>query len=413
MQKVSKPSRSLNGTIHLPASKSISNRLLILRHLHPDHITVANLSAAEDTVLLESLLHKIRNYQANEKVRILNLDVRNSGTVMRFLTALLTITPGSFVLQGDPRMAFRPIQVLVSALQELGADIQFLENVGYLPVYIKGRNLISRDIPIDASESSQHISAILLVSTAITDGLRILLEGQVVSRPYIDMTCLILEKCGFPTIWQEEMIRVFPGKKQKVSFVVEPDWSSSAFWYGMMALAEEGEILFPGLRKTGVQGDEVVAELYSHLGVKTEEVDEGIKISKQEFFATGFEWDFKDCPDLALPVIVTCALLGVEGVFRGMEGLRIKESDRIQSIQEELGKLNGALVQGTNGFWHLKPVRSKKKKLKVHSHMDHRIVMAMMMAAMIGLEVEIADPEVVSKSYPGFWRDMTSTGFEM
>jgi len=409
--RIIKPDKTLFGTISLPLSKSISNRLLILQYLHPGKILAPVLSAADDTVLLETLLNKVREYRNRGNKRILALDVNNSGTVMRFLIAMLAATPGSYLLRGDPRMSERPVRILVEALKELGADIQFIENNGFLPVFIKGRNLLSREITVDASESSQHISALLLVSTVISDGLKISLMNQVASRPYIDMTCKVIERCGFPVIWQEELIRVFPGKKVRASLLAEPDWSSTSFWFGMMALAEEGRVTFLGLVRTGLQGDETAVELFSQLGVKSEETLEGLVISKGEIMPGKFEWDFTDCPDLAVPVIVCCALLGKESVFRGLEGLRIKESDRISALQDELRKLNGDLIPDYGNTWRLKTIKTKKKKLVVNSHADHRIAMAMMMAAMQGIEVEMSDPEVVSKSYPGFWRDMRLAGF--
>jgi 3-phosphoshikimate 1-carboxyvinyltransferase len=310
-------------------------------------------------------------------------------------------------------MSQRPVKILVESLREIGADIQFLENAGHLPLFIKGRNLISRDVSVDGSESSQHVSAVLLIATAISGGLNILLENSVVSRPYIQMTCKVLEQCGFSAIWQEELIRVFPGKEMSVDIEVETDWSSVSFWYGMLALADEGELLFPGLKRTGMQGDEIATELFSLLGVKTVEKSEGIYITKGEVTSGPVEWDFRDCPDLAVPFIISCALLGKRAVFSGLEGLRIKESDRIESLQTELRKLNSDLTPDYVGLWHLKPAKTKKKQIQVDSHADHRIGMAMTMITLKDIVMEITDPEIVSKSYPGFWRDMKQAGFRI
>jgi len=412
MFKVSKSERTLKGFINLPASKSISNRLLVLQFFHPSRIHVRNYSLSDDTVLLESLLLRVTRHKEERSPKILSLDVANSGTAMRFMTAVLSGTPGSYVLMGDNRMAHRPVRILIEALAELGADIQYLENPGYLPLYIKGKNLVSKDITVDASESSQHVSALMLVSSAFSGGMNIILKNEPVSRPYIDMTCKILEMCGFPTIWQEELIRLYPGKKVKVEMGVEPDWSSAAFWFAIMALAEEGEMFFHGLKRGGLQGDEVATELFSHLGVLATETDNGTMITKMDVEEGPFQWDFRNCPDLALPAIVCCAFLGKEAEFTGLEGLRIKESDRINSLEMELAKFNAGISHDYRGVWKIKPVKTRKKKVKIDSHSDHRVVMAMIMAAMKGFEIELDDPEVVNKSYPGFWRDMKSLGFE-
>ena len=233
MNRILKPDRQLYGTINLPASKNISNRLLVLQFLHPERITLKNISPADDTVLLETLLHKIRQYMEGGRKKILTLDIGNSNTVLSYLVALLSAIPGSYVLRGDKSSARRSVQILVNGLMELGADIQFIENPGYLPLFIKGRNLFSRELTIKASESNLQLSALLLVSTVFTDGIRIVLEKRADPGPYVDMTCRILEISGFPTIRQEEMIRVFPGKNTKVAFNIEPDWNSASYWYGM------------------------------------------------------------------------------------------------------------------------------------------------------------------------------------
>jgi 3-phosphoshikimate 1-carboxyvinyltransferase len=411
MSKVSKSDLTLFGTINLPSSKSISNRLLILKFLHPKRISISNLSSADDTVLLEKLLHLVGENLNTRSAKILRLNVGNSGTTMRFLTAMLSVTPGSYVLHGHPRMAERPVRVLVEALREMGADIQYLEKNGFLPLFIKGRNLLSNEIRVDASESSQHISALLLISTVLSGGLNIYMNRYAVSRPYIDMTCKILEICGFPAIWQEELIRVFPPKKTKADLTIEADWSSASFWYGMMALATEGEIFFPGLIRTGIQGDESVIDLFRLLGVNSVEAEDGLFISKGKPEKGLLEWDFRDSPDISVPTIVACAMAGRKVVFRGLGGLRIKESDRIESLRSELQKFNADLIPSSGGTWSLKPAKTKKKKVKLNAHADHRIAMAFMIPSMTGIEMEITDPEVVSKSYPGFWKDMQQLGF--
>ena len=413
MSRISKEDNRLSGLVHLPASKSISNRLLVLKFLHPEKISIDNLSNAEDTVLLESLLREVEEYVKEDSKRILTLHVANSGTTMRFLLALLSAVPGSYVLRGDQSMSWRPVRILVDALIELGADIQYLENTDHLPLFIKGRNLSFKEITVGASESSQHISALLLVATAISGGLNIFLDGQVVSRPYIDMTRNVLELCGFSAIWQGDLIRVFPGKVKKTAVKVETDWSSASFWYGMMALASAGELFLPGLRRTGMQGDETAVEFFSRMGVKSLETEKGITLSKEDAVEGLIEWDFRDSPDLAVPAVVSCALLGRKVSFKGLEGLRLKESDRIESLSRELARFNAELTRDHAGIWHLKPAKTRKKKITVDSHADHRIAMAMMMGAMKGIEMEIRDPEVVSKSYPGFWRDMQQAGFHI
>jgi 3-phosphoshikimate 1-carboxyvinyltransferase len=423
--KISKEDHQLNGTVELPFSKSISIRAQLLSFLHPGTISINNISSASDSILLESLLQKIEVHRENGQ-GVLSLDVGNSGAVMRFLIAVLSGREGEYLVTGSPRMAHRPVGILVNSLRQLDAEIDYLEKPGHLPLIIRGKKLRSKQIIVDASESSQHISALLILGSALEGGLSVILRGKIVSGAYIDMTLKMLEGSGFrvsgsgPVMratpegsfpGSESRIDVLPGSFRKTDIEIEKDWSGAAFWYSMMALAEGGKIFFPGLKFSGMQGDEIVAGMFEHLGVETEETPKGISISKGTPSGSLPEWDFSDYPDLAPAVMATCALLPEKAVFTGLERLQIKESDRLRSMQEELAKIGCMLLSDRSGKWHLVPGNACKKMIVFNPHDDHRIAMAMAAVVMKDFGFIIDNESVVYKSYPTFWKDMEQLGF--
>jgi 3-phosphoshikimate 1-carboxyvinyltransferase len=409
--RITKDNRTCKGTVKLPASKSISNRLLILQYAYGNALSISNLSNSDDTVLLSSLLDLIRQYQSRGDTGLLRLDTRNAGSVMRFLVPLLSVTRGHYLLTGDDRMKQRPIGALVEAMRQTGAEIDFLEQIGYPPLIIRGRAISGSRIRIDASVSSQFVTALLLLAPTLEDGLTIELRGIRASWPYVKMTTGILSYLGIQVITQEDAIRVFHKKEMKINIEVESDWSAASFWYCMLSMADEGELFFPGLRKSGLQGDQELAAFFRRLGLATIEETNGIRIMKGGGMDDNFHADFSGHPDLALPVILACGAAGVNGTFTGLERLRIKESDRIESLASGLIKSGRALQEEFPGVWRISGRLVDPCSLYPDDFEDHRVAMTFACLAMKGFAVNLEHPGVVNKSYPGFWKDMESVGF--
>lgn len=409
---ISKQKRNSTGTVKLPASKSISNRLLILQYAYGKDLHLTNLSESDDTILLSTLLDLLRQYQLRGDSGLLRLDARNAGTVMRFLVPLLSVTRGHFMLTGDERMKSRPIGALVEAMRNTGAEIDYLENIGYPPLLIRGRAIFASRILIDASISSQFVTALLLMAPTLESGLTIEFEGVKASWPYINMTTGILEQLGIQVITQEDAIRVFNKNHLKVSFDIEADWSSSAFWYCILSLADKGEIFMPGLKKSGLQGDQQVIGFFKQLGVVTYEENNGIRIKREGKAVTDMHADFIGHPDISLPVIMACAAMGINGTFTGLERLRIKESDRLAALSEGLGKAGILFKEESPGTWRLSGHLVDPCELVLDDRNDHRLAMTFSALAMKGFRIKLEHPEAVAKSYPGFWKQMQAMGFE-
>lgn len=411
MITISKANHNCNGEIKLPASKSISNRLLILQFCYGPELKIKNLSRADDTVLLSTLLDLIRQYQLHGETGLLRIDARNAGSVMRFLLALLTVTRGHYLLTGNDRMLQRPVGALVDALHETGADIEYLNQPGFPPLLVRGRAISGRRITLDTSVSSQFLTALLLLAPKLEEGLTLELIGIPVSWPYVKMTTRILSELGVQVILQENSIRVYNKSHIHTEYEVEPDWSAASFWYCILSMAEKGSIYFPGLRKSGKQGDQQVVTFFRQLGVDTVEEKSGIRIRKVKQQTTNFQADFSGFPDLALPVILACAAAGIKGKYTGMERLRIKESDRIEAITDGLTKIGLFLREEPQGTWELSGIMNNPSELQISDYDDHRIVMTFASLAMKGSVISIKQPDVVNKSYPGFWKDLESVGF--
>ena len=399
--------KKLNGVIELTSSKSISNRVLIIRALSELDFEIDNLAEAKDTKTLIKLL------STND---ITNFDVGHAGTVMRFLTAFLSMKKGEFVLTGSERMQQRPIQILVDALRTLGAEIEYQNNEGYPPLKIKVGKLTGGEIKIDASISSQYISALMLIAPYMQNGLKIVFEGKLTSKPYLEMTAQIIQYFGAELIWQEDAIEIKAGKYVARDFFVEADWSAASYWYGMVALAKVADITLFGLQKNSLQGDSVVSKIYENFGVKTEYLKNGIRLTKNSKFTTQNSplcLDFTDCPDIAQTVAVTCAALNVSAKFTGLHTLRIKETDRISALQIELIKLNySGEVNGDELIVLASHQSNESRDTAIKTYDDHRMAMAF---APLGLlyPIKIEDEDVVVKSYPDFWNDLKKVGFEV
>ena len=394
----------LSGTAQLlPSSKSISNRALILNALSGNQSIVSNLSSARDTQLMMRLV--------NSEDHV--IDVMDAGTTMRFLTAYFAISGKHKTLTGTERMKQRPIALLVNALRQVGVTINYLENDGFPPHEImafKPSNVSTISIP--GNISSQYISALMMVAPLFPKGLTIQLEGNVGSRPYIQMTGELMHTFGVSCDFSGQTIRVPNGQYKAVSYTVEADWSADSYWFAFTALAEKASITLPNISSASLQGVRVIVELMEKLGVKTLFENNQAHLSKSVHIDF-LEWNFTDCPDLAQTVLPVCACKGITGKFTGLESLRIKESDRIAALQAELGKVGTTITEERTGEWKLTPsAKGLPNAIQIETYHDHRMAMGLAPLATL-MNLEIKSPDVVNKSYPGFWEDLKTVGFSL
>lgn len=396
---------SLSDTsIRLPASKSESNRALIISALSPENVALENLSEARDTQTMQRLLG------SGGKV----MDVLDAGTTMRFLTAYFAVTGQEKTMTGTPRMQERPIGLLVDALRSLGAKISYTRQEGYPPLEISGPFEQKKSkLQIRGNVSSQYISALLMIAPALPDGLQLQLNGKVGSRPYIEMTLQLMERFGVTAQWEGDTIHVPAGQNYTAgSYTVESDWSGASYWLSMVALAERAEISLLGLRPNSLQGDIRILEIMEGVGVGHHWEDGKLQLFKQDA-QSEIKVDFTHCPDLAQTVAVACAAKGIRGIFSGLESLRIKETDRIAALQEQLAKIGAAMQEISEGVWELQPSQQLPADMvQIHTYDDHRMAMAFApLATRIPLMIE--EPLVVNKSYPRFWEDLQKAGFAL
>jgi len=401
----------LKASITLPASKSISNRALIINALCKNSTTLLNLSSCDDTdVVIKAL---------SERKRIINVGA--AGTAMRFLTACLAGQHGSFVIAGTERMNNRPIRLLVESLQQVGAYISYIEKEGFPPLHIEGHTLTGGEISLDGSVSSQYISALLMVAPAMTKGLRLHLTGAISSKPYIDMTIALMRHFG-AAVFEAGQSFIVPAQSYSPvdHFTVEPDWSAASYWYEMMALSKDrnASVTLQGLRCDSIQGDASIVELFDRLGVSTSFHSSGITLAKKRLTSEMiclFQFDFTDMPDMAQTVAVTCAMLHIPFHFTGLHSLKIKETDRLFALQTELRKLGYVLdILNDNALqWHGERCEAEPSPV-IATYEDHRMAMAFAPVALcLDAGICIAHPEVVSKSYPKFWDDLKSAHFSI
>ena len=394
-------SGNLHGRIQITGSKSESNRMLLLQALYPK-ITLDNLSNSDDTVAMKSGLESDKNM----------VDIGHAGTSMRFLSAYYsTLENQEKILTGSSRMQERPIGVLVDALRQLGADISYLKNQGYPPLLIKGKQLRANEVRLSANISSQYITALMLIAPSLPDGLRLYLEGKITSIPYIEMTLSLLHKIGVDAIFSGQHIQVFPKKDiTQITHAVESDWSSASYYFSMVALAKEADVSLSTYKKDSLQGDRVLMDVYQQFGVKSSIENNTLALKKQTMGSTHVQLDLSDAPDIAQTIAVTCYGLGLSCSLTGLHTLKIKETDRLVAMQNELSKL-GATIEITDKSLHLhkrtNPIRSN---VLIETYHDHRMAMAF---APLGLlvPIRIQDADVVTKSYPGFWKDLEQNGF--
>lgn len=401
------------GHVPLPASKSLSNRALIIRALAPEPFPIHHLAEADDTQRLLRLL------DSEDEV----LDAGPAGTTFRFLTALLAFRPGVQVLTGTERMKQRPVGELVEALRRLGAHIEYLEKEGYPPLRIgEARPTGLRRLEVRADVSSQFITALLLVAPTLPEGLELELQGPPVSRSYIRMTLALMQHFGVPHRWEGQRIAVPHATYQPRPYTVEGDWSAASYYFAMAALSRQAELEIDHLHADSVQGDSVVAELARHFGVSHAFTDKGVVLRKPQNARTDpfFEYDFIDCPDIAQTLAVMCAGAGVQGMCTGLQTLQIKETDRIAALQRELAKVGVAFAKlpphfskQTGKTWYMVNGQATLTDTPVFdTYEDHRMAMALAPLALLG-RIGIREAEVVGKSYPSFWQHLEALGFRV
>jgi 3-phosphoshikimate 1-carboxyvinyltransferase len=415
MLSLKAPQLLVKASLTLPGSKSISNRAIILKHILNASTELQNLSDAEDTVLLKRALHQVKTKQSEP------IDVGHAGTDLRFLTALLSVTPGEWLLQGTERLSKRPIAGLVNSLVELGAEIAYDPSTGSLPLKIIGKKLKGGSISPHTEQSSQFASALLLIAPLLEKGLELRLDKGVVSRPYLGMTVEIMKKFGIGIDDQKLRITVspVPVRKPPEVYRVEADWSAASYWYAVCALSPGSEISLKGLHQQSMQPDAILPEIFSSLGVTTTFAAEGIMIVNKEntsgslITSAVFTCDFSSCPDIAQTLAVTCFALGLRARLTGLQTLKHKETDRITALKAELEKL-GARVKAGDDFIEIDSSAIKMAPGHiVQTYQDHRMALSFAPLSLKTGDLRFDDADVVNKSYPGFWQDLISLGFNV
>ena len=396
--KISFPNGVKDGEVALTPSKSISNRILIIETLANKNFEIENLSTSTDTQSLVSAL-KFENSV---------IDVSDAGTTFRFLVSLLATKPGIWLLTGSNRMKTRPIGILVECLKLLGANIEFQEKEDFPPVLITGQKLMSKEIEIDANISSQFISSLMMIAPTIEGGLQLLLKNKISSLPYLNMTASIMKSAGVTVKFEKNRIAIPQGEYNLSKFKIENDWSGASYWYLLCALNPGSKFVLNDLSEISIQGDSILSELMVQFGVKTVFNSDNAIINSEHCLLTEFNYDFTNCPDLVMTFAVLCIGKGIKAEFSGVQNLRIKESDRLNSLKIELEKC-GALVELNNDKIIINPIELKNPG-RIEVYNDHRIAMSFApLASLIG-PFEIENPSVVNKSYPEFWKQMEGVG---
>lgn len=397
--QINKFDQNLKGSVQLTSSKSESNRALLINALGGNQLHLQNLSAARDTQTMQRLLRE----------QAATWDVLDAGTTMRFCTAYLAVKGSGQTITGTPRMCQRPIGILVEALRKIGANIQYLGEEGYPPLRIEGiKTQQSTLIEIPGNISSQFISALLMIAPSLPNGLTLRLTTEVFSKPYIEMTLGLMERFGVKADWSGNEISIAPQPYTGGEYRIESDWSGASYWYSMAALGKATDLHLLGLKKDSLQGDQEIATIMEKIGVKTKYTPEGAYLTQTGNVEKEISINFKTCPDLAQTVLVTAALKGVTLHMIGLESLRIKETDRIAAMQNELRKL-GATLTETGNSWQMTPGNLPDQIATIETYDDHRMAMAFAPVAMVA-PITIDDPGVVAKSYPDFWKDLESMG---
>ncbi|NNC49848.1 MAG: 3-phosphoshikimate 1-carboxyvinyltransferase [Flaviramulus sp.] len=392
------------SSIKITGSKSESNRLLLLQALY-NEIQLNNVSNSDDSNLMTNALSSQSNI----------IDIHHAGTAMRFLTAYFSIQEGKeIVVTGSKRMKERPIKILVEALQELGAEISYVENEGYPPIKIKGKQLTKNKVSLKANVSSQYISALLLVASKLENGLELTLEGEITSVPYINMTLSLLDEIGVESSFVGNVIKIKPNtrKLKQKTLVVESDWSSASYYFSIIALSEIGtEISLSSYKEHSLQGDSALVNIYNHFGVSARFSKNTLILKKEKASLEPLTLDLKNAPDIAQTIAVTCFALGIPCDLMGLHTLKIKETDRLVALKTEIEKLGGD-VKITDESLHLLASNKINSMVSIATYNDHRMAMAFAPLA-LKTSLVIEDAMVVSKSYPSFWDDLKTIGFKI
>lgn len=405
---ISNNNRTVNTEIDLPASKSISNRALIINALSDSAIPINNLSDSDDTQVLNKILHS-----NNTNI----FDIGHAGTAMRFLTAFLSRIAGVWELTGSSRMKQRPVGILADALIRLGGNIQYIEKQGFPPLKIYGSHLKGKTLEMDGSVSSQYISALLMIAPVIENGLKLRLQGEITSRSYVEMTLKLMARFGIKYDWEGDTITIPEQKYKPVDFTVESDWSAASYWYETLALSDGGTLLLNNLSLKSLQGDSQISGWFNNFGIDSVQTDKGILITKKENRNPDkLILNFLENPDMAQTMACLCVAKKIPFHFSGLKTLKIKETDRIAALTNELTKFGALLSEPIPGEleWTGKINQFPAADIPVvKTYNDHRMAMSFAPMATAGYKMEIEDPLVVSKSYPAFWDDLRKAGFEV
>jgi 3-phosphoshikimate 1-carboxyvinyltransferase len=404
--KIAHSSQKVKGVVCLPRSKSISNRALIISALSGGRVYIKNLSNSDDTQIMLRLL----DAKDQEK------NAGHAGTAMRFLAAYFAINKESVRLTGSERMKQRPIGELVNKLNELGAGIKYKEKDGYPPLLIPGMKLNSKRLQINSGISSQFISSLLMIAPYIKGGLEIELTGDKISSSYIEMTIKLMEYAGATIKTKDNTIRIEEGEYKSVEMDVEPDWSAASYWFAIAGLAEDADILLKGLKQESLQGDANLVNVFKELGVNSIFEEKGLRLKKGQVTSRKFEFNFSENPDIVQSIVPYCIFQGIPFDITGCRTLRIKETDRINALYQELGKFGvkiGFSEDGDRIFWNADNKLNPDTKVLINTYKDHRMAMSFATLCLKSGSIIIDDPLVVTKSYPSFWADLSELGFNI
>ena len=414
-----KGNKQIDTEIKLTGSKSECNRALIISALSKGTVSIENLSVAADTVTLNKVLKELREksleFENNPQPSTFYhqpVDIGPAGTAMRFLTAFLAIQDGNFLLTGSERMKQRPIGILAEALKSIGGNISYEENEGFPPLQILGPfKQTAKQIKIKGDISSQYISALLMIAPSLPLGLTLEIEGELTSKPYVEMTLAMLEQVGIRNDWHNNTISIESQTFNTAKLYVEPDWSAASYWYSIAALADEASIFLPGLNGYSLQGDSKITEIMANFGITSQFKNGGVFLKKEPKKVERKIFDLKECPDLAQTIVVICAALGHDATFTGLETLKIKETDRVLALQTELAKIGVKFIEKNFSYKLDCSGLHFPEKVTISTYEDHRMAMAFAPLALKINEVEIVEKLVVEKSYPYFWDDLEKAGF--
>jgi 3-phosphoshikimate 1-carboxyvinyltransferase len=422
-----KSNKQVNGTVNLTGSKSECNRALVIEALSDGKVKVENVSDAADAVLLAGILRQpavsseqlavgveVDSIRTTHNLPLTTVDIGPAGTAMRFLTAYFAIQDNEVILTGSQRMKERPIGILVDALRGLGAHIDYEEKEGFPPIKLKGSfEQQTSKISIKGNISSQYITALLLIAARLPFGLELHIEGELTSRPYVEMTLAMLKTANIQHTWHDNVITISNQEFATTKLHVEPDWSAASYWYSIAALADEAEIFLTGLTPYSLQGDSVITEIMANFGITSQFKDGGVQLIKEVKPITRKVFDLKECPDLAQTIIVVCAALNHEATFTGLETLKIKETDRILALQTELAKMGVKLIEKDEVYQLDCSEKFIPEHMFINTYHDHRMAMAFAPLALIVPQLEFENGPVVDKSYPAFWTDLEKIGFDV